>query len=206
MKNLYAIIGKSASLYDVALRVSGYEQSVSFFVSQLPFPENAKINVLDAGCGSGLYTLAILGRYRNARVVAFDTDKGLIDHLQEKLRQGNYTERARVFVGDITAELSEIKENFDLIITAGVLEYVPLTQSISNLSRFLLPGGYFFNSPLRTTVWGHVVARLYGCRPYPRKENLDAFKQEYGLEKIILLPPFRPASFKEGHLFRRSGS
>ena len=203
MKKPYTVIGKVARFYDMALWLSGYEKSVNFFVSQLRLPEDVNINVLDAGCGTGLYSLAILKRYRNAQVTAFDLDARLVARLKEKASNMGYGGRVQTFVADITSDLPHLQKTFDLIVTAGVFEYVPLKQAVSNLSQLLLTGGYFFNSPIRTTVWGNIVARIYARKPYTRKDYLEAFQKDYTLGKIISLPPLRLSSFKEGQFFKK---
>jgi SAM-dependent methyltransferase len=204
-KKVYSFIGQITPLYDVGLAIVGYKKSVGYFISCLPFGEDASIRVLDAGCGTGLYSLAILKRYKNARITAFDFDDKLVQRLKEKIRENKYEDRARAFAGDIAGPLEEIgNEKFDLIITAGVLEYVPLESAIKNLSRFLVSGGYFLNSPVRDTLWGKFVCKVYACIPYSRDENIEAFEHNnFTLEKIITLPRYSPASFKEAHLFKR---
>jgi len=202
--NIYSVMGNAAPLYDIALRASGYEKSVHFFISQLPFTEDTSIRVLDAGCGSGLYSLEILRRYKNAQITAFDIDKGFVDHLREKLAHKGLISRAEVFIGDITSDLAQLQnKSFDLVLTAGVLEYTPLKETVANLARFVVTGGYWFNSPIRTTVWGHIVARLYGCVPHRRQEYFAAAEPFFKVEKIIPLPPYRLSSFKEGQLFKK---
>ncbi|MGH7175133.1 MAG: class I SAM-dependent methyltransferase [Minisyncoccia bacterium] len=201
-ERIYSSIGRVAGLYDIALKLSGYQSSVEFFVSQLPFPKDTQISVLDAGCGTGLYTLALLKRYPNARVVAFDLNEKLVGRLKEKLVDGNYQNRVRVFTGDIQNPPSG---EYDLIITAGVLEYVPLQQTAARLALQLRAGRYFFNSPVRDTLWGQIVAGIYGCKLYSREENMSAFEPVLRLEKIITLPSYALSSFKEGHLFKKPG-
>jgi ubiquinone/menaquinone biosynthesis C-methylase UbiE len=205
-KKLYSLIGRSASLYDVGLSLVGYEKSVEYFVSCLPFGKEVSIRVLDAGCGTGLYSLQVLKRYNHARITAFDFDNQLVRRLEEKIREKNYENRTHTFSGDIQGSLKEIRdERFDLVITSGVLEYVPLERTIKNLSRFPASGGYFLNSSVRDTWWGRLVCKIYGCKPYTREENIKAFeKNGFHLEKIINVSPYVPASFKEAHLFKKT--
>ena len=201
-KRIYASIGRIAGIYDTALQIVGYEYSVKFFISRLPFPKEASLQVLDAGCGTGLYTLAILKQYPNSRITAFDLDEKLVERLRQKIRRKNYESRARLFVGDIQKPSLQTNE-FDLVITAGVLEYVPIHSVVRILAQSLRAKGHFFNSPVRDTWWGHVIATIYACKIYSRKEAIEAFEPEFRLQKIIQLPWYILASFKEGHLFQK---
>jgi ubiquinone/menaquinone biosynthesis C-methylase UbiE len=206
-EKLYSWIGDIAPLYDLLAWLFGYKKSVNFFISQIPFPKDEPIKILDAGCGTGAYSLAILKRYPRSSVIAFDFSEKIIEALKEKAGQ-KYKERLRLFSADIQSGLENIgDEKFNLIITSGVLEYVPPEKTIRNLSRFLVSGGYFLNSPVRHTLFGKIVCNLYGCRPYSREENVTAFiNNEFSLEKIINLPWYSPASFKEAHLFKKQSN
>jgi 2-polyprenyl-3-methyl-5-hydroxy-6-metoxy-1,4-benzoquinol methylase len=201
---IYLFIGNFTSLYDWALYVVGYQKSVEYFVSQLPFNQEDTFTVLDAGCGTGLYTLAVLKRFRNATVTAFDFNDKLVDRLSKKAVQNNYGNRVSLFSGDIQGPLSQITgQKFDIIVTSGVLEYVPLESTIKSLSQFLKPKGYFFNSPVSETIWGRVVATIYGCKPYGEIKNTQAFKENnFALQKIIRLPWYKWVSYKEVNMFR----
>ncbi len=204
-EKIYLTIGQITSTYDFFASITGYKKSVEYFVSQLPFSENDSIKVLDAGCGTGVYSFALLKRYKNAKIVAFDLNKKLVDYVGAKVVKNKLSDRVRVFTADITGSLSEIEnEKFDLIITAGVLVYVPHEKTVSNLSRFLISGGYFFNSPNRDSAWGRFICRLYACKPYPKTENISAFeKNGFKLIKDIKVPKTPAASFKDAHLFKK---
>lgn len=202
-KSIYSFIGLIAPLYDLCSYFLGYKKSVDYFISQLPFTKESSIRVLDAGCGTGPYSLAILKKYKNSRVTSFDFSDKLVEHLKEKILKNKYNNRARLFTADIQGALGEIgDEKFDLIITSGVLEYVPQEKTLKNLSRFLISKGYFLNSPVRDTFFGELVCKLYDCKPYSRKQNIQTFTDNnFTLQKIIELPWYAPASFKEAHLF-----
>ncbi len=204
-EKVYSTIGQATSLYDFLALVTGYKKSVEYFVSQLPFHENDSIKVLDAGCGTGVYSFAVLKRYKNAKITAFDLNKKLVDYVKAKVVKNKLNNQFRVFIADITGPLSEIEnEKFDLIITAGVLVYVPHEETLKNLSRFLISGGYFFNSPNRDSAWGRFICKLYACKPYSKNENISVFeKNGFTLVKDIEVPKTLSASFKDAHIFKK---
>jgi 2-polyprenyl-3-methyl-5-hydroxy-6-metoxy-1,4-benzoquinol methylase len=172
---VYSVIGHVPSLYGALSSLVGYQRSVEFFVSQFPFPKHAPIKVLDAGCGTGLYALAVLRQFQRASVTAFDLNEKLVASCCNK-PSDRYVRRLRWFTGDIQGPLAQLgADKFDLIITAGVLEHVPATKTVNNLARFLKDDGYFFNSPVRDTSFGKTICRVYGCAPYSREENIRSF-------------------------------
>ena len=205
-EKVYSTIGQITPFYDFLAWVTGYKKSVEYFISQLPFSESASIKVLDAGCGTGLYSFAVLKKYKNAKIIAFDLNKKLVDYVGTKALKNKLSDRFRVFTADIRSPLSEIEnEKFDLIITAGALVYVPHEETVKNLSRFLISGGYFFNSPNRDSAWGRFICKLYACKPYPKTENISVFeKNRFTLEKDIKVPKTPTASFKDAHIFKKN--
>src|SRR5436309_1238179 len=105
-----------ASLYDlIFLKILGYEKAANFYVTQLLFDKNASIKVLDAGCGTGLYTTTILKKFPNAEVSAFDLNLIMLKQLQIKLKRKWKYRTVKTFVADITHHPLLIpNEKFDL--------------------------------------------------------------------------------------------
>src|SRR6185436_18110616 len=110
--------------------------------------------------------------------------------IEEKAQKHGLENRIRCFAANIQDSLPEIAdEKFDLIITSGVLVYVPHEATVRNLSRFLTTGGYFFNSPNRDSAWGRFICKLYACKPYPADEDISVFVNNgYVLAKDITVP------------------
>ena len=204
-RDIYAVLGKIGAAYDRFLDVSGYRRSVEDTIRALPFAHDAPLSVLDAGSGTGPYTLAVLRHFPSAMVTAFDLDGGLVRRLNENLRARGFADRARTLVGSLTHPPESVRaSSYDLIITSGVLEYVPLKETARTLAALLAPGGRFLSSPVRTNPLGHAIARLYGCKPYSRQENIDAFtSQGLTLEKAGPQRPYSSASFKDVLIFKR---
>jgi ubiquinone/menaquinone biosynthesis C-methylase UbiE len=196
----YSSIARLAKFYDLWLWLCGYNRSVENFMGQLPFGKDMPLKVLDAGCGSGLYIIAVLNRYPNAHVAAFDSNEKLMEYLRHKLKNKKLDNRTFLFAADIQSQLLELGDKkFDLIITAGVLEYVPIEKTVQNLSRFLIPEGYFLNSPVKDNFFGQFVAWLYGCKPYSQTRNLKAFTNN----GFVLEKQSSAWHIKDLHIFRK---
>lgn len=200
-KSLYT---KISNFYDIGLWLNGYGRAVNYIIKQLPFEQNQFINVLDAGCGTGLYSVAILKHYPNARVIAFDLNEKMLEKIKLNLEKENLMNRIEIFTADITMYASQ--EKLDLIITGGVLEYVDIAGAVNNLSRYLKNGGYFINSPVKDNFLGRMSGKLAGLKPYSEKENTEAFtKNGFTLFKIIKFPHryFPISLIKEAHIFKK---
>jgi ubiquinone/menaquinone biosynthesis C-methylase UbiE len=201
---LYSTIAK---VYDLELYLNGSKRAVDFFVKQLPFPEKKRIKVLDAGAGTGLFTLAILKRFPNAQVVAFDLNEDMLEELRINLTKKRFANSVKTFISDLSKPIPEIiNTKFDLIITGGVLEYVNPEDAIRNLASYLKPGGIFFNSPMKDNIWGKLVGLGFKFKPYSKERNIQAFTNNgfILLKSLKLKMKYFPASLiKEGYIFKK---
>lgn len=203
MAIIYPIVAKFAKAYDLISNLIGYRASVIKFVDHLPISTDRKITVLDIGCGTGIYSEYILKKYKHSEVYAFDNNEKLLKRTRQKLRI--YRDRVKVFAADASLPLPDMSEDkFDLIVTAGILEYLPLEQTAKNISKYLKKDGFLLSSPVRNTCWGKFVCLVYGCKPYTQVRNIEAFEKEgFILIKKVSLPSSTPASFKEALIFRK---
>jgi len=204
-KLVYNLFGRIGFLYDACLSLTGYKKSVDFFVDEFIKETGFKLKlILDAGCGTGQYSMAVLRKFPDARIVAFDFQEAMVNRTQKNLQRENLLNRADLFTDDITGPMSKISRLFDAIIVSGVLEYTPPEITIKKLSKLLRPGGYFLHVPVRNTLWGKIVGVLYRFKPYPQKKIISAFTEnKLKLIRIVTLSPLTMPFFKEAHIFQK---
>lgn len=195
-RNLYSRI---ASFYDIGLWFFGYKFAVYYFIGLIPFERKARINVLDAGCGTGLYTFAFLKRFPHAMITAFDLNNEMLEIMKNAVQRKGLNNHIRVFMGDITKPLPLQYEQFDLIMTGGVLEYVDPEAVVKNLAIYLKRGGYFLNSPVKDNLIGRIIAKLFRFQPHSRTTNINAFTNNGFIFKRMRSFPI----IKEAHLFQK---
>ncbi len=201
--NSQKFYSKIAGFYNFGLWIIGYKGAVNYVMEQLPLAINDSFKVLDVGCGTGLYSIAVLKKFPNSQIVAFDLNSEMVEDMRRNLKQQNLEGRARVFVGDALDSIAE-KNDFKLIITGGLLEYVDIQKAVVNLSHYLCGGGYFLNSPVKNNILGNFIGKLSGFKPYSKQVNISVFTQNgFELQKIIKLPfrYFPICLVKEAHLF-----
>jgi SAM-dependent methyltransferase len=194
------IYSSIAGFYDLSLGLSGYWLAIESFVREIPYDESDRINVLDAGCGTGLYSFAIIKRYPRATISAFDLNKEMVGRFITRLEKKNHLkDRVRVFTADLCQPLPAIEEQFDLVVTGGVLEYVEIELAVKNLSYYLSNGGFFLNTSVRDNLAGRLTGKVYGFKPHASSRNVDAFiGNGYKLMKTMRFPPTR-----EAYLFQK---
>lgn len=195
---LYSSIANS---YDLLLWLSGYTLAIDYFVNRLPFDATEPIKVLDAGCGTGLYSFAVLSKYPGSKVVAFDLNEAMVGRFKARLAEhGEIKNRVELFTADVAKPLSLACGSFDLVITCGVLEYVDIERAVENLSTHLTAGGYFLNVAVSDNIFGKVVGKMYGLEPNSGEKNLRAFTDNgFVLAKAMFFPPTRQA-----YLFKKT--
>ncbi len=124
------------------------------------------LSFLDAGCGSGLFSLA--ARRLGARVYSFDCDAASVACAE--------TLRARYFAGDTdwtvargdvldTAWLGTL-DRFDIVYSWGVLHHTgALWRAVESAASSVAPGGRYFIALYNDQGWisryWHAVKRVY---------------------------------------------
>ena len=106
---------------------------------------------MDAGCGAGAATFALLAAFkrlgrRPGGIDAFDLTPAMLDRFKEELSRRRVADvRVRqADVLDLESSLPADWVNYDLIITSAMLEYVPrerFTEALSSLRERLAPAG-----------------------------------------------------------------
>jgi len=61
-------------------------------------------------------------------------------------------------------------ETFDLIVSCGVLEYVPLDAGLREMARLLKPGAKLVFIPVKPSLVGSVLELLYKFKIHPLKD------------------------------------
>ncbi len=99
-----------------------------------------KINILIAGCGTGIQILEA-SRYSNCEITAIDLSKSSISYAKRKVNEYGMTNIN--FVEMDLLELTQLNKRFDLIECSGVLHHMKdPSKGLSNLVDCLEPTGF----------------------------------------------------------------
>jgi ubiquinone/menaquinone biosynthesis C-methylase UbiE len=82
-------------------------------------------------------------------------------------------------------------ESFDLIVTSGVLEYVPLDEGFGELARVITPGGYFLNLPMRPSVATRFLELLFRFKTHPPEEVSETTNRHFNVVSHYRFPRFQ---------------
>jgi trans-aconitate 2-methyltransferase len=96
--------------------------------------------VLDAGCGTGRVTEALLERLPKGRVVALDGSPAMVEGARERLAR--FGDRVTYVVADLGRPL-RLEDPVDAILSTATFHWVPDHDALfKNLAAILRPGGW----------------------------------------------------------------
>lgn len=169
-----------ADVHNLALRINGYRQSVEKYLKSLDLNIDENSLVLDAGSGTGIVTLGFHSAgFRPRRTVALDLSFNSLKVAREQFEKDKKTDHRRIApVQGNVLSLPFADETFDLILSCGVLEYVPLDDGLREMARVLKTGARLVFIPVKPSLVGSVLEFLYKFKAHPIK-NVKKISQRY---------------------------
>jgi len=132
--------------------------------------------ILIAGCGVGTEAFTIAKRFEDAEVVGVDFSKRSIA-TANRLRPGEFRDRVRFVVGDLTAAdlAGKTGIGFDLVSCHGVLSYIPDAAAVlRNFTRVLTDDGILLlgvNGASHPSVRFRQMLPTFGIEPEVFADN-----------------------------------
>jgi ubiquinone/menaquinone biosynthesis C-methylase UbiE len=189
-----SIYERFTKLYDLMFRFNGYGRSLERYLREARLPLPAGARVLDAGCGTGLLTLALLRVLRRpADITAVDLSGRSLQTARRAVRRLSTSLRHRVaFVRADALSLPFPEDSFDLVVTSGVLEYLPLREGLGELARVLAPGGHLLFLPVRPSPATRLLEIMFRFKAHPPREVAEATQDFFSVVEQHRFPPLEP--------------
>jgi ubiquinone/menaquinone biosynthesis C-methylase UbiE len=167
-----SLYDRIARLYDLTFKFNGYGRSLERYFREHPLPLEDNAQILDAGCGTGLLTLALLRTLaRPAQITAIDLSTSSLHKARQAVAGALQGRSHRVsFLQANLLSLPFADETFDFIATSGALEYVSLREGLGELSRVLKRGGYLFHLPVRPAPASTFLELLFRFKAHPLQD------------------------------------
>lgn len=169
-----------ADVHNLALKINGYRTSAAKYFRSLNLEVDSNSTVLDAGCGTGLATLAFYeAGYRPKETFALDLSFKSLEVAKEQFEEDKI--RAVRNVRPVQGNLLNLPfedEKFDVVLTCGALEYVPLEKGLEELARVLKKDGVLVLIPVRQSFVGSMLEVLYNFKMHKVSE-VKKFSAKY---------------------------
>jgi len=162
-----------ADVHNLAMRINGYRASVARYLKSLELNLDENSLVLDAGSGTGIVTLGFQDAGFNVKkIVALDLSFNSLKISREQFEKDEEiaVEKVCAVQGNVL-ELPFSNETFDLILTCGVLEYVPLDEGLGEFARVLKQGAKLVLIPVKPSFVGSVLEILYNFKTHSVAET-----------------------------------
>ena len=169
-----------ARLYDLTFKVNGYGKSLDQYFASHPLPVSRGAHILDAGCGTGLLTHALLRAIHfPVSITALDLSSTSVAAARKSLYYSPGRKRDVTFTQGNLLCLPFADESLDLVVTSGALEYVPLADGINELARVIAPGGHLLHLPVHPSLIGVFLEILFRFKSHPPKEVKDKTERHF---------------------------
>lgn len=152
------------------------------------------IKVLDAGCGTGVITrtlnnIANEKGYEELKFHAFDLTKGMLDIFQMQITEEKGLRNVELAQSDVLKpdSLPENWDEYDLIISSALLEYIPkelTSNALGNLKQLLKVGGQMLIFITRQNFVTTLTGKLWWKTNLFDEENFQRILRDVGFVKI----------------------
>jgi ubiquinone/menaquinone biosynthesis C-methylase UbiE len=188
-----------ADVHNLALRVNGYRQSVEKFLRKLDLRVDENSVVLDAGCGTGIVTLGFQSAgFRPRHMISLDLSFNSLKVAREQFANDKKTDDGKIATvqGNVLS-LPFADNSLDLILTCGVLEYVPLNDGLAELARVLKPGARLVFIPIKPSLVGSVLELLYKFKTHPLKSVKNVAQRYFDIVGNYKFPITEPIAWSK---------
>lgn len=169
-----------ARLYHLTFKLNGYGRSLDQYFATHPLPVSRGAKILDAGCGTGLLTDAVLRSIRfPVSITALDLSSTSVAEARKSLYFSSGRKRDVTFTQGNLLCLPFADESLDLVVTSGALEYVPLAEGLNELARVIAPGGHLLHLPVHPSLIGVFLEILFRFKSHPPREVKEQTERHF---------------------------
>ena len=189
---------RMAEVQNLAMKINGYRTSVAKYLKSLHLPIDTASTVLDAGCGTGLVTLAFQeAGYRPKRIEAIDLSIQSLAVACDEFAQHRRLVRRVDTIQSNVLNMPFADATFDLVLMCGVLEYTPLVEGLAEVARVLKKGAPLVLLPVKPSVVGSVLELLYNFKIHPLDEVRSTAERFFNIVDNSEFPKTEPIGWSK---------
>jgi tRNA (cmo5U34)-methyltransferase len=145
--NIETLFDEAAADYDRARRqlVPGLDGFYGAALESVPFRQDAQIQVLDLGAGTGLLSSMVAGRFPRSRVTLVDLSVEMLRVARRRLSEGN----GRFEFRNMDYARKPLPSGYDLVVSALSIHHLThgdKKELFEKVHDSLAEGGYFVNA------------------------------------------------------------
>lgn len=141
------VFDESAQTYDRARRqlIPCFDEFYNAVLTQIPFPDEAKLHLLDLGAGTGLLSLFLSQRFPYAKITLLDLSEAMLAKARERF--AGEPERFDFLVADYAE--APLSDRFDAVVSALSIHHLKDERKallFRKIQSALVDGGLFINA------------------------------------------------------------
>jgi ubiquinone/menaquinone biosynthesis C-methylase UbiE len=187
-----------ARIYDLTFKFNRYGRSLDQYLENHPLPVSRGARILDAGCGTGLLTHAVLRAIRfPVSITALDLSATSVVAARKSLYYSPGRKRDVTFTQGNLLSLPFADESLDLVVTSGALEYVNLSDGLTELARVIAPGGHLLHLPIHPSLIGVVLEILFRFKSHQPKAVKEETEKHFRIVHQYHFPKQEPIGWSK---------
>ncbi|MEO7507628.1 MAG: class I SAM-dependent methyltransferase [Pyrinomonadaceae bacterium] len=185
-----------AKLYDFSFKFNGYSRSLEGYLRKHLPHLGPGARILDAGCGTGLMTLALVKTIQSqVKITAVDLSHSSLATARKAAGGKRCRDHHVSFTQANMLALPFADHSFDMIVTSGALEYVSLQDGLGEIARVIAPGGYLLHLPVRPSPASRVLEYLFQFKVHSPREVARQTNRFFHVVTYHKFPPLEPISW-----------
>lgn len=194
-----------ADVQNLAMKINGYRDSVKRYLRSLDLSTGPSSQVLDAGCGTGLVSLAFRDtNFKFERLTGLDLSHNSLEVARDEFARFRKAPRVANFVQANVLAMPFADQTFDLVLMCGVLEYVSPDDGLAEAARVMKKGARLVLLPVKPSIVGSVLKLLYNFKIHPIEQVKASAKKRFRIVGSYEFPITEPIGWsKTGFLLEK---